>query len=68
MGDEKGERVKPERIEMFKKTCNYLIPAFAITYLFWGFDIVLSCLSLYEHPAYNVGIIFYIIAAWGDIK
>ena len=34
MGDEKGERVKPERIEMFKKTCNYLITAFAITYLF----------------------------------
>jgi hypothetical protein len=52
-----------ERIEMFKKICHYLILTFAITYLFWGFDIVLSGLGLYEHPAYNVGLIFYIIAA-----
>lgn len=42
---------------------RFLILTFAITYLFWGFDIVLSRLGLYEHPAYNVGIIFYIIAA-----
>jgi membrane protease YdiL (CAAX protease family) len=48
---------------MYKKICRYLIAAFAITYLFWGLDIVLSCLGLYEHPAYNVGIVFYVIAA-----
>ncbi len=48
---------------MYKKICHYLIPAFAITYLFWGLDIALSCLGFYEHPDYNVGLIFYIIAA-----
>lgn len=48
---------------MSKNICKYLILTFAITYLFWGFDIVLSKLGLYEHPAYNIGIIFYIIAA-----
>ena len=48
---------------MHKNVCKYLILAFLITYLFWGFDIVLSCLGLYEHPAYNIGLIFYIIAA-----
>ena len=52
-----------EKHETFKKICHYLILTFAITYLFWGFDIVLSCLGLYEHPAYNVGIVFYVIAA-----
>lgn len=48
---------------MNKNAVRYLILTFVITYLFWGFDIVLSCLGLYEHPAYNIGIIFYIIAA-----
>jgi len=48
---------------MSKNICKYLIITFAITYLFWGFDIVLSKLGLYEHPTYNIGIIFYIIAA-----
>lgn len=48
---------------MNKNVVRYLILTFVITYLFWGFDIVLSCLGLYEHPAYNIGIIFYIIAA-----
>lgn len=41
----------------------YLIITFAITYTFWGFDAILSRLGLYEHPAYNIGILFYIIAA-----
>lgn len=45
------------------KIGRYLILTFAITYLFWGFDIVLSSLGLYEHPGYNIGIVFYIIAA-----
>lgn len=52
-----------EKNEMFKKICQYLLLTFAITYLFWGLDIVLSCLGLYEHPAYNIGLVFYIIAA-----
>ena len=46
-----------------KSVFKYLILAFVITYLFWGFDIVLSGLGMYEHPGYNVGIVFYIIAA-----
>ena len=46
-----------------KKICKYLIISFAVTYLFWGIDIILSCLGLYEHPGYNFGIVFYIIAA-----
>ena len=49
------------------KTCPkifiYLSVTFIITYLFWGLDIVLCRFGLYEHPGYNVGIIFYIIAA-----
>ena len=48
---------------MPKKLSSYLIITFAITYLFWGLDILLSSLGFYEHPAYNIGIIFYIIAA-----
>ena len=48
---------------MFKKKCHYLVLAFAVTYLFWGLDIVLSRLGLYEHPVYNAGIVFYVIAA-----
>ncbi len=48
---------------MHKNIHKYLILTFLITYLFWSFDIVLSCLGLYEHPAYNIGLIFYIIAA-----
>lgn len=39
-----------------------MILTFSITYLFWGFDIILSRLGLYEHPTYNIGMIFYIIA------
>lgn len=46
-----------------KSVFKYLILAFVIAYLFWGFDIVLSGLGIYEHPGYNVGIVFYIIAA-----
>ena len=48
---------------MLNKISRYLILTFAITYLFWGFDIVLSRLGLYEHPGYNIGIVFYIVAA-----
>lgn len=48
---------------MSKKICQYLVFTFIITYLFWGFDIILSRLGLYEHPTYNIGIIFYVIAA-----
>ena len=48
---------------MAKKICHYLILSFAITYLLWGSDIVLGFLGLYEHPGYNVGLVFYIIAA-----
>lgn len=48
---------------MLNKISRYIIITFAITYLFWGFDIVLSNMGLYEHPSYNIGIIFYIIAA-----
>ena len=48
---------------MLKKTGKYLLLTFAVTYLFWGLDIVLSFLGLYEHPRYNAGIVFYIIAA-----
>lgn len=44
------------------KIFKYLIITFAITYLFWGIDIILSFLGLYEHPGYNAGIVFYIIA------
>ena len=46
-----------------KRSIRYLILAFVITYLFWGLDIVLSCLGLYVHPSYNIGIVFYMIAA-----
>ena len=46
-----------------KKKYLYLIIAFAITYFFWGFDAVLSRIGLYEHPSYNIGIVFYILAA-----
>lgn len=46
-----------------KKIYSYLIIAFAITYSFWGFDAVLSRMGLYEHPSYNIGIVFYILAA-----
>ena len=46
-----------------KDTIKYLIITFLITYLFWGFDIILSSLNMYEHPSYNIGIIFYMIAA-----
>ena len=46
-----------------KKIYLYLIIAFAITYFFWGFDAVLSRMGLYEHPSYNIGIVFYILAA-----
>ncbi|MBP5606086.1 MAG: CPBP family intramembrane metalloprotease [Ruminiclostridium sp.] len=46
-----------------KKILQYLIITFAITYLFWGFDIILSIAGMYDHPSYNIGIIFYIIAA-----
>ena len=49
--------------QMTKKICKYLIIAFAITYTFWGIDAVLSWFGLYEHPANNIGIVFYIIAA-----
>ena len=45
------------------KKYKYLILTFVITYLFWGFDIVLSISGAYEHPANNIGIILYIIAA-----
>jgi hypothetical protein len=47
--------------KMSKKICQYLIFTFAVTY--WGFDIFLSGLGLYEHPTYTIGLIFYIIAA-----
>lgn len=48
---------------MTKRIFQYLIITFAITYLFWGMDILLSIFGLYEHPSYNIGMIFYIIAA-----
>lgn len=48
---------------MNNKIIKYLILAFFITYLFWGFDIILSRCGVYEHPTYNVGLFFYIIAA-----
>lgn len=48
--------------KMSKKICQYLIYTFTITYLFWGFDIILSRVGLYEHPTYNIGMIFYVIA------
>ena len=52
---------------MTTKTSNkislYLFLTFALTYLFWGMDIALSCAGRYEHPMYNIGIVFYIIAA-----
>ena len=48
---------------MFFKMIRYVTITFSITYLFWGFDIALSSMGLYEHPGYNIGIIFYIIAA-----
>ena len=34
-----------------------------MTYLFWGADIIMSFLNMYEHPSYNIGIVFYMIAA-----
>ena len=48
---------------MTKRIFQYLIITFAITYLFWGIDILLSIFGLYEHPSYNIGLIFYSIAA-----
>lgn len=42
---------------------KYLLLTFTITYLFWGLDGILSRFGLYIHPSYNIGIIFYIIAA-----
>ena len=48
---------------MTKKSLKYLLLSFSITYLFWGFDIILSILGFYEHPGYNIGIVFYVIAA-----
>ena len=48
---------------MAKKIIKYLIFTFCITYLFWGLDIIMSKYGVYEHPTYNVGLIFYIIAA-----
>ena len=48
---------------MGKKIIKYLFFTFIITYLFWGFDIILSTYGAYEHPTYNFGLIFYIIAA-----
>lgn len=47
---------------MSKKILQYLIITFAVTYLFWGLDIILSISGLYEHPTYNIGIVFYLIA------
>lgn len=52
-----------EKIKLSNKIAQYFIITFAITYLFWGLDIILSRLGLYEHPAYNIGIVFYVIAA-----
>lgn len=52
-----------KKIKVSSKIAQYLITTFAITYLFWGLDIILSILGLYEHPAYNIGIVFYVIAA-----
>ena len=46
-----------------KDTIKYLIITFLITYLFWGADIIMSFLNMYEHPSYNIGIVFYMIAA-----
>ena len=51
-----------EKIKLSNKIAQYFIITFAITYLFWGLDIILSILGLYEHPSYNVGIVFYVIA------
>ena len=59
MLDQGGGMVSSES----KRSIRYLILAFVITYLFWGLDIVLSCLGLYVHPSYNIGIVFYMIAA-----
>lgn len=48
---------------MSKNIYKYIFITFVITYLFWGFDIILSKFGLYEHPMYNIGIVFYIVAA-----
>ena len=52
-----------KKIKLSNKIAQFFIITFAITYLFWGLDIILSILGLYEHPSYNVGIVFYVIAA-----
>lgn len=46
-----------------RRVIVYLIIAFVITYIFWGFDIVMSRMGSYVHPDYNIGIVFYVIAA-----
>ena len=50
-------------IKTSNKVCRYLILTFALTYLFWGIDIALSSAGIYKHPMYNIGIVFYVIAA-----